>query len=160
MPAQHTAARTKKYLEYLGYDVGKTEQTLFKFTKNRDAVTGKLDSRAEFLKRRDLFGFIDAIAVHKTNPEIVAVQACGATDVTPHVATICNSPIAMNWMKAGGKIRLFAWRKVKIKRGGKAERWRPREFYFMLDNTGKMEAREIFREIFHVVSGDETPEQP
>lgn len=131
MAQQHTAARTKEYLEQQGFVVGKTEQTLFKFTKNRDAVTGKLDSRAEFLKRRDLFGFIDMIAMN--DAAIVAVQACGATDVTPHLITIQESVLAKKWMQAGGEIRLYAWRKVKLKRGGKAVRWKPREFIFRID---------------------------
>ncbi len=137
MAKQTAAPRTKQYLEKLGYTVGKTEQALFKFTGKGQ------DRRAEFLKRRDLFGFIDMIALRiptlRDNhiPGILAVQACGATDVQPHIATIVNSPMAKIWIGAGGEIQLIAWRKVrKIKKDGtkgKSDVWMPRIINFYID---------------------------
>jgi len=75
--------------------------------------------------RQDLFGLFDIIAVH---PEegIIAIQ-CFTTAWTEHYNKFCEGHLeAYNWLKAGGKIELWGWRKLKVKRGGKAIRWEPR----------------------------------
>ena len=83
--------------------------------------------------RKDLFGFIDIIAL---DPEkgIVGIQSCGQA-FSEHALTILNSDATENvieWLKAGGKVELWSWRKVKLVRGGKAERWMPRVRTFTL----------------------------
>lgn len=78
--------------------------------------------------RKDLFGFVDIIVL---DPErgFVAIQSCGqsfadhrrrllGSDCTQHV---------IDWLRTpGGSVELWGWRKVKVKRGGKAMVWRPR----------------------------------
>ena len=75
--------------------------------------------------RQDLFGFIDIIAI---DPEqgIVAIQSCGQ-DFSGHVRKITNerNENAFEWLKYA-PCELWSWRKVKLKRGGKAMRWSPR----------------------------------
>jgi len=76
--------------------------------------------------RQDLFGFIDVIAL---DPErgIVGVQAC-TSDFAAHRRKIledCTEQVEA-WLQCGGKVELWGWRKVKVKRGGKAMRWKPR----------------------------------
>jgi len=77
--------------------------------------------------RKDCFGFMDILAIGGGG--IVAVQSCGQ-DFKEHDRKITeNSAIALNaleWLKCGGEIVLIGWRKVKVKRGGKALRWSPR----------------------------------
>ena len=77
--------------------------------------------------RKDLFGFIDLIVL---DPEqgIVAIQSCGQA-FKAHLDKIMDSEVTefvIEWLKCGGKIELWGWRRVKLKRGGKAVRWRPR----------------------------------
>ena len=77
--------------------------------------------------RKDLFNFIDLICL---DPEqgIIAIQSCSQSHKA-HRDKIINSDCTENvleWLKCGGRIELWTWRKVKIKRGGKAMRWEPR----------------------------------
>ena len=75
--------------------------------------------------RQDLFGFIDIIALDVE--QIVAIQSCGQS-FSEHLKKIVNEcgEVAEQWIASGGRIELWGWRKVKLKRGGKAMRWKPR----------------------------------
>lgn len=76
--------------------------------------------------RQDLFGFIDIIAL---DPErgIIGVQSCGQA-FSEHYRKITEERYqeCFEWLRCGGKVELWGWRKVKLKRGGKAMRWSPR----------------------------------
>jgi len=79
--------------------------------------------------RKDLFGFIDLIVL---DPEygIVAIQSCG-NQFKGHLDKIVDSECTENvieWLSSPSnpKLELWAWRKVKLKRGGKAMIWKPR----------------------------------
>lgn len=107
--AETTTSRSKRYLEKLGYMVGSTERWV------------------EQTKRRvDLFGFIDLLAVHNDRRENLAVQATSGSNGPARVRKIWDTPKAGVWLRAGNRIEVHAWRKVKLKRGGKAVRWEPR----------------------------------
>lgn len=84
--------------------------------------------------RQDLFGLFDIIAVHPSEG-IIGVQ-CFATEWTAHYKIFLEErrDEAVNWLKAGGKIELWGWRRLKVKRGGKAVRWTPRIEILTLDN--------------------------
>lgn len=75
--------------------------------------------------RQDLFGFIDIIAIDPTQG-IVAIQSCGQ-DYSGHVNKLKEerNEAVYEWLRHA-KCELWAWRKVKLKRGGKAVRWAPR----------------------------------
>ena len=77
--------------------------------------------------RQDLFGIIDLIAL---DPErgIVGVQCCGGSGFASHWRKITeeNNQATYEWLRCGGKLEIWAWRKVKLKRGGAALRWSPR----------------------------------
>ena len=82
--------------------------------------------------RKDLFGFIDIIAIDALS--IVAIQSCGQS-YAEHERRILDSDCTANvleWLKAGGRVQVWGWRKVKLKRGGKAMRWSPRSREFVL----------------------------
>lgn len=77
--------------------------------------------------RKDLFGFIDVVSL---DPErgIVAIQSCGSS-FSAHRKKLLEeecSEAVREWLRCGGHVELWGWRKVKVKRGGKAERWEPR----------------------------------
>ena len=75
--------------------------------------------------RQDLFGFIDIIALDPQHG-IVAIQSCGQ-DYSGHVKKLTEerNEAVFEWLKHA-PCELWAWRKVKLKRGGKAVRWSPR----------------------------------
>lgn len=79
----------------------------------------------KFGVRQDLFGFIDIIAIDPTQG-IVAIQSCGQ-DYSGHVKKLTEerNEAVFEWLKHA-PCELWAWRKVKLKRGGKAMRWMPR----------------------------------
>lgn len=84
--------------------------------------------------RKDLFMFADLISL---DPErgIIAIQSCGSA-FSAHLKKITDSECTENvieWLKCGGKLELWGWRKVKLQRGGKALRWKPRLTEFILD---------------------------
>jgi len=85
--------------------------------------------------RQDLFGYIDILALDPQRG-IIAIQSCGQS-FAEHARKILENEIAPEWLKAGGKIELYGWRKVKLKRGMKAERWMPRIREFTLADFGQ-----------------------
>lgn len=94
---------------------------------------GPGDPRRKFATgmRKDMFGFIDIIAI--TPLGLCAIQSTGS-DFAAHDRLILENEIAPEWMTAGGRIELWGWRKVKLKRGGKAMRWKPRIKVYTLED--------------------------
>jgi hypothetical protein len=77
--------------------------------------------------RKDLFGFIDVISLDPGRG-IVGIQSCGQ-NFAEHIRKILDSECTeavIEWLKCDGKVEIWGWRKVKVKRGGKALVWRPR----------------------------------
>ncbi len=77
--------------------------------------------------RQDMFGIIDIIAL---DPErgVVGVQSCGqAFAAHMRTLTVTRYQESHDWLSTPGTVlELWGWRKVKVKRGGKAMVWRPR----------------------------------
>ena len=74
-------------------------------------------------KRQDLFGIIDVLAL--ANDELIGIQSTSA-DVNQHLAKIRESEFTLPWLATGAKLEIWNWRKLKLKRGGKAVRWKCR----------------------------------
>ena len=77
--------------------------------------------------RKDFLGFVDLIALDP-GFGIIAIQSCGQ-DFAAHLRKILDSECSeavVEWLKCGGKLEVWGWRRIKLKRGGKAMRWRPR----------------------------------
>jgi len=74
-----------------------------------------------------IIGFGDIVAMGENS--IIAIQSCGQ-DFAAHERKITQdelvAPKAIEWIRNGGRLILIGWRKVKLKRGGKAMRWQPR----------------------------------
>jgi hypothetical protein len=106
-------SRTLNYLREQGWIADKVEQF--------NPYAGK------FGQRKDMFGFGDIVAMGENS--IIAVQSCGQT-FSEHNRKITEdenvAPKALRWIECGGRLILIGWRKVKLKRGGKAMRWQPR----------------------------------
>lgn len=74
--------------------------------------------------RHDLFHIADILAVR--GAETLAVQITSGSNVAGHIAKL-NAQAALPLLKAAGwRIEVHGWRKVKLKRGGKAKRWQCR----------------------------------
>lgn len=75
-------------------------------------------------RRHDLFGFADLLAIREgETPLLVQVTSTG---VSSRVRKILESDLAPLTLKSGFRIQVHGWRKLKVKRGGKAMRWSPR----------------------------------
>lgn len=77
--------------------------------------------------RQDLFGIIDVLALDPQRG-FVGVQSCGQ-DFAAHERKLLEERAqeCIDWLSTpGGVLELWGWRKVKLKRGGKAMRWQPR----------------------------------
>ena len=74
--------------------------------------------------KEDLLNIIDVIALDNG---IVGIQVCGS-DLNAHKRKIMvdkrNNTIA--WLTNNGRLEVWAWRKLKKVRGGKAMYWAPR----------------------------------
>jgi hypothetical protein len=113
-------SRTLEYLRSQGWHADKVEQF------NPHA--------GRFGKRKDLFNFIDIIAL--TEKGIVGVQSCGQA-FAEHDRKILEEPMALKWLEKGGHVMLIGWRKVKLRRGAKAMRWSPRIKEYTLEDFNK-----------------------
>jgi len=88
--------------------------------------------------RQDLFGIIDIIAL---DPErgVVGIQTTG-NDFAGHwrKLTVERYQETRDWLETpGAHLELWAWRKIKLKRGGKAMRWAPRVREITLEDLGE-----------------------
>ncbi len=86
--------------------------------------------------RNDLFGIIDIIAL---DPEtgVRGIQCCGGSGFSAHrkKLTIERQQESYDWLSTPGTtLEIWAWRKVKLKPGSKAVRWKPRIVAITLDD--------------------------
>ena len=111
-------SRTMEVLRKEGADCWQVERWI-SFGEGRKFGEGN-----SFVKgiRIDLFNFLDIIVL--TDQGIVGIQCCGA-DFAAHDRKIMENEYAPKWIKFA-QIELHGWRKVKLARGMKAMRWKPR----------------------------------
>ena len=88
--------------------------------------------------RRDLFNIVDVLAL---DPErgFVGVQSCGQA-FAAHERKMLeeHAQECIDWLSTpGGSLELWSWRRIKLKRGGKAMRWSPRVRVFTLEDFGQ-----------------------
>jgi len=98
--------------------------------------------------RKDLFGFLDIISLDPKKG-IVGIQSTSGGCLPEHRRKIFEdkSIELQEWLKAGGKVEIYAWRKIKLKRGGKAERWSARIEEITTDSLNNYRSRLIADDI-------------
>ena len=104
--------RTLKELRKRGFKVGIVERWL--------------SFAGQFGKRQDLFGIIDIIAI--TSEMTIGIQACG-NSFAEHYRKLTEekNQESYDWLACSyRRLEIWSWRKVKVKRGGKAMIWQPR----------------------------------
>ena len=74
--------------------------------------------------RQDLFGFADLLAI-KPNMAPLLAQVT-STGWQSRIDKILDEPLALLALRSGFRIEVHGWRKLKVKRGGKAVRWTPK----------------------------------
>jgi len=91
------------------------------------------DPRRKFAPgmRKDCFDIFDILAIKPDG--IFGIQVCGS-DFAAHDRKILGNKHAPGWIKSRGGIELWGWRKVKLKRGGKATRWKARIKIYKLED--------------------------
>ena len=106
-------SRTLKHLKDHGYTCGIVERWI------------KMPTHPAGGFRKDFLGCIDIIGI--TESETIGVQSCGSA-FSQHYNDIVTNPDALKWITGNTHRRLMiiGWRKLKVKRGGKAMRWSPR----------------------------------
>ena len=110
--------------------ISNTSRTL-EYLRSQDWVADKVEQfnayAGKFGQRKDMFGFGDIVAMGENS--IIAIQSCGQS-YSEHNRKITEdekvAPLALLWLQNGGRLMLVGWRKIKLKRGGKAMRWTPR----------------------------------
>lgn len=105
-----------------------TQRTLKRF-REAGYMCEVVERWCQFSKRRkDLFGFVDIVAVKEGR--IVAIQATSGGNTASRVTKINQEPKAQNWLDAGGIILVVGWRPLVAykKDGSKAKRpvWKPK----------------------------------
>ena len=110
MPKSKTSptARTLKQLRERGWTCGVVERF-----------------NSFILRRQDLFGCIDVIAVHddKGTLGVQATSDQSGGNMQARIEKAMAQEDLRAWLRAGNRFQVFAWRKLKLFRGSKAVRW-------------------------------------
>lgn len=62
--------------------------------------------------KRDLFGFIDVLAIHEESGEVLAVQTTSASNMAARIRKIAESDLVGTVRRAGWSIHVHGWHKV------------------------------------------------
>lgn len=117
---------------YTKVDMSSPTQRSLKYFRDRNSLVEVVERWNPHSKtRHDLFNVFDLVAVEPSN--ICGVQVTSDSNMAARMTKISDSAQAVLWMSAGGTIEVHGWKKVKVKRGGKAVRWRVRIAYAGLD---------------------------
>ncbi len=79
-------------------------------------------------KRVDMFNIIDIVALDPQRG-VIGIQSCAGSGFSEHYRKLTEEKAqeSINWLSTPGtKLEIWAWRKVKLKRNGKAMRWSAR----------------------------------
>lgn len=93
-------------------------------------------------QRKDLFGFGDILAIKNDGePGVVIVQTTSSGNMAARIDKIKAEPLAQAWLRSSphNRIEVHGWGKYKVKRGGKAVRWRCRVVEIGCDDLGATE---------------------
>lgn len=96
--------------------------------------------------KTDLFHIIDCVAINPGN-SIIGIQVCGS-DFQSHIhkITVDYRDNSIAWLSVpGALLQLWSWRKLLVKRGGKAKVWKARIADFWIDD-GKIVYKERGKE--------------
>lgn len=73
--------------------------------------------------RRDLFGFIDIVAIHPAERGVLGVQTTTGSNLAARETKAQALPAYKLWLECGNAIEFHGWRKLKT--GVKQRTWQP-----------------------------------
>lgn len=95
------------------------------------AIVEKWNSHTRI--RQDLFGFADLLAI-KAGEVPRLYQVTSGANTSSRVSKILENETSKTCLLSGMRIFVTGWRKLKVKRGGKAMRWAPKEVEIKLED--------------------------
>ena len=87
--------------------------------------------------RQDMFGIIDIVSLDPSG--VIGIQACSGSGYQSHLRKLTKEKATESraWLETPGtRLQIWAWRKLKVKRGGKAVVWKPRIEEIRLEDLG------------------------
>lgn len=72
-------------------------------------------------RRKDLFGFLDILAMRKGTREILGVQTTSGSNLSARIKKAQALEAYHTFLACGGSVEFHGWRKI-----GKPPRWKPR----------------------------------
>lgn len=80
-------------------------------------VTERWIGKAPFAKRKDLFGFIDVLAIDTTTNQLVAIQCTSGSNCSARISKILHEceTASLALAKAGVRLEVWAWKKYARK---------------------------------------------
>jgi len=136
-PANH-GTRIKARMETLGWVFEKTEHWV-----SFHGCKGKITSQKVNGVRKDLFGFIDYLALDPKTGDTIGVQVTSKNCLSGHmkkIKTECRDK-AVAWLQCGNRIEVWAYGKIATRKGGPKTRWDLRVKHVTLDDF--MEGEEL-----------------
>jgi hypothetical protein len=106
-----------------------TTERSIQFCKKNGWRVGKVEMWVPKVNiRRDLFGWMDLLVWIPEEKKWVGVQSCAMQHRADHLEKIKGrqeiQDALTDWLSIPGHdAELWSWRKLKVKRGGKAVRW-------------------------------------
>ncbi len=94
--------------------------------RKRGWTPGIVERRCGRFVTKDLWGFADIIAM-KLGEIPVLIQTTTGSNLAARRTKIYASDLAADALQSGFRVVLHGWRKIKVKRGGKAMVWTLRE---------------------------------
>lgn len=73
--------------------------------------------------RRDLFGFIDIVAIHPAERGVLGIQTTTGSNLAARETKARALPVYKLWLECGNTIEFHGWRKLKT--GAKRRTWQP-----------------------------------
>jgi len=120
------------------------KQKTKEYLESKGAIVGNVEFWNKYSRRSlDLFNLFDQIAIY--NHSIIGIQTTSQEHLKDHHEKMINNKNLFYWLDTDQPAWLIAWKKNKIKRGGKRFKWIPiiREYYLMDYQEAKEEGREF-----------------
>lgn len=76
--------------------------------------------------RKDLYGWIDIMAINPETQETLGVQTTTGTNLSARIKKAEGLDAYHEWLKCGNVAEFHGWRKILKKKGGKLKIWAPK----------------------------------
>lgn len=97
-------------------------------------MVGRTEHRIRYNITKDLFGFIDFVAVRPEHVGVLALQVTTFENRLDRLRKIANetSQEALNWLRSGNQIEVWGWKRPNTKHKG----WGLQRHCVIIDSQG------------------------